>query len=53
MEHVAVAPLAVLAFKLGLTELVDSCADAIIDRCVFYSLSSYSLMRGTEYIIRT
>ncbi len=35
MEHAAVAPLAVLAFRLGITELVDSCAEAIIGRCVF------------------
>ncbi len=35
VEHAAVAPLAVLAFRLGLTEFVDSCAEAIIKRCVF------------------
>ncbi len=35
MEYAAVAPLAALAFRLGLTEVVDSCAEAIIGRCVF------------------
>ncbi len=34
----AVAPLAVLAQRVGLCELVDVCANAIINRCVSISV---------------
>ncbi len=36
MNQEAVAPLAVLAQRVGLCELVDVCANAIINRCVSF-----------------
>ncbi len=34
VEQAALAPLAVLAFRLGLTEFVNSCTKAMLKKCV-------------------
>ncbi len=36
LEQAALAPLAVIAFGVGIAELVDSCAKAIINLCVSF-----------------
>ncbi len=36
VEQAALAPLAVLAFRLGLVELVDSCTNAFMKQCVTF-----------------
>ncbi len=54
VEQAALAPLAVLAYRLGLPELIESCTKAIISQCVPFlslslSLSPYIKMLRVEH----